>query len=153
MTRMRVPYLINFGVFTLFSVVMSGCILPIPHWRCRCDGFSGEVTDAQTGKPINNAQITVRYMHGEEFTAKTDVHGFWEIPRKITLHAAAYIGPPVGHSLFPYAPGKDFHTNVIIQADGYETVIWNRWRMIELSKGDMVKNWKLESIYLEPIQK
>lgn len=123
--------MIRFVFFILLSLVlmlvMTGCIVPIPHTQTARTEYEGWVTDAATGEPISNAVVRVLYEEIGEFTVCTDSQGHCKIPRVVSWHFAVLIGIPMSYSLFPTFPGTSFPERIVVTANDYKSWEWHAW--------------------------
>lgn len=120
------------GVYTLFGLMfcITGCILPIPHRRVSVAGSEGMVYDADTGKPIIGALVSVMYP-GSTTNVFTDAQGRYKVDDEKSWHGAYFIGIPVSFSLFPTLDAPLFPTAISVSADGYIPWKWQSWCDIE----------------------
>ena len=119
-------HLMSFSILTLF-VLVTGCILPLPHTRVvrpECEGF---VSDVISGRPISNATVVVAYEGGTNIIARTDSSGWWMIPGETSWHAIVIAAPPTGISLLPRFDGTHLPCEITIEADGYDKWEWSSW--------------------------
>lgn len=146
---MRVFNFIMFGIFTLLLIMTAGCFLLIPHYRYT-HNMSGKVTDAHSGKPIVEAQITVQFCNDEVFTTKTDEGGSWECVGERTWHASVFVGPFSTTSLLPRGPDTKTWKKIKILADGYEVLVLDR--KLKWCESEEVQkiSWDLKNLQLEP---
>jgi len=99
------------------SLLLSGCILPVPSWNPNVPLISGEVLDAKTRKPVENAEIVLE---------DRERHGRTETYQKTKTHTDAegrFLTRPDG-TWFPItawlpASSKVFMGNLLVSHDGY----------------------------------
>ena len=109
---------------TIFLIVASlllvGCVLPIPHRRLHAEGIEATVINARTSSPVTEAKILS--LDDSSVMAQVDSEGRFKIPAKYGWHGAYLIGP-ISYSLFPHFdisyPCPPFQ----IDADGYQSTI------------------------------
>ena len=101
----------------LFGIVMlSGCIVPIPHQRLHELGVVGHVYDSRLGAPLKGVKIEDR--QDPKRVTYSDAGGSFRLRPVYGWHGAYFIGP-VSLSLFPGFDMPVFYRSVLISADGY----------------------------------
>jgi len=95
------------------SLTLTGCILPVPSWNPNVPQISGQVLDAKTRKPIDNAEIVLAE-RGGHIHHKTKTHSDAE---------GRFLTRPYG-TWFPItgwlpASSKVFMGNLLVSHDGY----------------------------------
>lgn len=110
-----------FFVLCLYSILFSGCILPIPHKRLSQPALDGIVVDCNTFRPVSNAVVSVSFDNDVVETTTTDDLGRWEILEKHTWHGAFLFAIPMSYSIFPFGYLPSFPIKINIEAKGYVT--------------------------------
>jgi hypothetical protein len=96
-------------------ILVSGCVLPVPHRRVHVQGVEAKVVNAIDQSPIPGAYVTTT--SGRSGTV-TDANGDFEIQPVYGWHGAYLIGP-ISYSLLPHfdMPWSPF---LRVSAEGYE---------------------------------
>ena len=95
--------------FVAMGILLSGCIVPIPHRRLHAYGVKSKIVDSESGVPIQNATI---------WNVRTDSQGDFSINPRYGWHGGYFFSPisrsiwPKHHMAFPVAFFK-------VSADGY----------------------------------
>jgi hypothetical protein len=80
-------------VVTATALLISGCILPIPHLDKEWDAIDGKVLDKATGLPVVGAEVSVTYDEGSPATTRTGSDGCFHFGTKYRFWPILYIGP------------------------------------------------------------
>ena len=62
----------------LISIILSGCILPYPHYNWKSPAIHGVIKDTETGRPIAGATVEVKGDPSRRVT--TNSVGYYDIP-------------------------------------------------------------------------
>ena len=113
---------ITIGLIVLSLLFSAGCIiLPVPHYRRHMCGIDGTVCDAETGRPLANADISVNAGRYNQHTI-TDEFGHFSTRETHGWHFIFWIATPSSGSLLPthidYSDGL-LHDLTVVAA-GYE---------------------------------
>ena len=117
---------ITIGLIVLSLLFSAGCIiLPVPHYRRHMCGIDGTVCDAETGRPLANADISVNAGRYNQHTI-TDEFGHFSTRETHGWHFIFWIATPSSGSLLPthidYSDGL-LHDLTVVAA-GYERTIF-----------------------------
>ena len=99
------------------TLLLVGCVLPIPHRRLHSAGIEATVIDAKTASPVKGAKVLSS--DGRTVLAAVDSEGRFEIPAKYGWHGAYLVGP-ISYSLLPHFDISSPHPPFRIDSDGYQ---------------------------------
>ena len=118
--------------------MLSGCVLPVPHYTANAAQATGRVIDAQTERPIANASVAIRN-HPKTQTA-TDFHGsFTTAPDKL-FHPILFILPIPGD--------RGYMDRLVVSASGYHQT---EQKLFAFPAGDSINHVPLV-ILKEPVR-
>lgn len=102
------------------SLLVSGCVLPVPHRRMHTAGIEARVVDAKTALPVPGAKVSSTF--GSRILSTVDSQGDFEIPAQYGWHGAYLIGP-ISYSLLPHFATAYPRPPFRIEAIGYQSMI------------------------------
>lgn len=103
----------------MLALVLSGCVVPLPHRRVHAFGVAGRVLDFQSRSPVKAARIEAA--DDRTKVAFSDARGSFMLPPVSGWHGAYFIGP-IGLSLFPALDMPSMSRAIAISANGYRSV-------------------------------
>lgn len=99
------------------SLLVSGCVLPVPHRRMHNAGIKARVVDAKTASPLRSAKVSSA--DGSHILYTVDSEGDFEIPSQYGWHGAYLVGP-ISYSLLPHFDMPYPRPPFRIEAIGYQ---------------------------------
>jgi len=104
---------------TLISLLLAGCVVPVPHQRTHQLGVIGEVADESSRKRIAGAVVACKE---GQLSCRTDFNGAFRLPPVRRWHGALLVSPALAYSLFPDLDAIDQTTVITVSAQGYRPV-------------------------------
>ena len=113
----------------LLAVFAGGCcFLPIPVYYTHGAGVSGKVLEAGTDRPIPGATVLVRTTSANrpDRSVTTASDGSFRVPADWDVHFGVWAATPSAGTCIPQASFYEPRfQSVEIDAEGYETGVWN----------------------------
>jgi hypothetical protein len=100
------------------SLILVGCVLPIPHRRLHSGGIEATIIDAKTASPVTGAKVLTH--DGSRVLAEVDSKGQFKISPKYGWHGAYLVGP-ISYSLLPHFDIPYPHPPLRIDSEGYQS--------------------------------
>jgi len=85
-------------IFLGFLLITS-CVLPVPHRRVHVDGVDARIVSESDGRPVSGATISTS--NGDMIITTADVDGRFRIKPQYGWHGA-YLFGPISYSLWPH---------------------------------------------------
>ena len=101
------------------SLLVLGCVLPIPHRRMHSAGIEARVVDAKTAWPVRDAKISSA--DGRRAFSAVDSEGGFEIPSQYGWHGAYLVGP-ISYSFFPHFDMPYPRPAFRVEASGFQSM-------------------------------
>ena len=103
----------------MLAIVLSGCVVPVPHRRVHAFGVTGRLLDSQSRSPVKAARVEA--VEDRTNVALSDARGSFVLPSVYGWHGAYFIGP-IMLSLFPALDMPSMSRTISISANGYRSV-------------------------------
>jgi hypothetical protein len=135
------PYMKAMAIIILSaSLLLTGCIAPIPHRTVQAYGVKGRIVSAEDDAPVARAQV----IDSDEArrAAETDAEGRFLLSKVHQWHGAYLIGIALNHSIWPNRGCVIASERTIrITSPGYlsRDVRVTRWDESRLQADDVVR--------------